>query len=65
MTSSLLAWMIKTCLLGSKFFSFRIDPIDRGGKKNNGRGASSQIVPFHFNPFLTNLDDYVPNIMDF
>ena len=37
----------RICSLKSKFFHLRVDPIEKGGKKENGRVASPAGVPIH------------------
>ena len=37
------------CSYRSKFFPLRVDPIERGGRKDNGRVATPESVSIHLN----------------
>ena len=46
----------RICSLWSKFFSLRVDPVEKRGNHANGRVASPEGVPIHFN--LNSWDGY-------
>ena len=43
---------LRICSYRSKFFPLRVDPIENGGKNENGRVASPESISIHLKTFV-------------